>query len=266
MRSVLVITAVVLTAATALAQAPDLDLARRHFEAGSQAYDRKDYAAAETAFWAAFTITKDPLLYYNIGQAQQRQGHAAAAVSSYRLYLLGVPDAEDRAEVRRIIEALELELRSPVRLPPSVTAAQPVGPATSPASQPEARRNTRRLAAWITGGGAVALLATGVAMSAVSRSKANDANSLLTRRGTDGQPLPFAEVASQYDSAKNGASAYGGVAIGMYAAAAVAGGLGVYLLMTSRRAESSSEASRARWQLVPEMSPRRAGLVAGTEF
>jgi len=63
MRRCLLALLVLLAAASAWAQAPDLERARRHFEAGSQAFQRGDYPRAELEFRGAYAITKDPLLF-----------------------------------------------------------------------------------------------------------------------------------------------------------------------------------------------------------
>jgi len=270
MRTVLLAFVVLLTAGRAFGQAPDLDRARRHFEAGSQAYAQRDYPRAEMEFRVAYAITKDPLLYYNIAQAQQHRGHIDEAIKSYKQYLAGVPDAEDRADVERTIRNLETRGTAP---PPPVTKPEPrsAPPPTKPKPEPEpptppsgGETGGRRTGAWVSAGVSVALLAIGVAMSGISSAKANEADSLIERRLPSGRPLRYTDIAAPFNGYKDDAKMYGGVAIGMYIAAAVGAGLTTYLFLTST--PSTKERSEARLRLMPELSPRSAGLVAGMEF
>jgi tetratricopeptide (TPR) repeat protein len=257
---------VLLLSASAWAQAPDLDRARRHFEAGSKAFQTGDYPRAELEFRGAYAITKDPLLFYNIGQSQQRRGHLEEAIKSYRAYLAGVPDADDRAEVEGLIRAAEKELAAPK----AGGGGTVTGPVEKPTSAPTPRSDddnrTRRRAAWIVGSVSMAMLAVGASMSGLSWKKAVDANKMINRRDVSGQPVPFVDVQGAFNSRKSDAATFGGVAIGMYAAAAVGAGITTYLFITSRSGKASKEKREARLRLVPVLDPRNAGLVAGMEF
>jgi hypothetical protein len=255
----------IVVASSAWAQSPDLDRARRHFEAGSQAFQKGDYPRAEVEFRAVYAITQDPLLFYNIGQSQQRRGHLEAAVKSYRAYLAGVPNADDRAEVEGIIRNLESEITVP-------KAGGGGGPVAVPGEKPkpatprgEDEGRVRRQSAWIVGSISVALLAAGGAMSGLSWKKASDANKLIDRRDASGLPVPFASVQSQFNARKSDSATFGGVAIGMYAAAVVGLGITTYLFVSSR-SKPGKEKREARLRLVPVLDPRNAGLVAGMEF
>jgi tetratricopeptide (TPR) repeat protein len=267
MRTVLLVLVALLITSTASAQGPDLDRARRHFEAGSQAYSKGDYPRAEIEFRAAYAITKDPLLYYNIAQAQQRRGHLEDAIKSYRAYLAGVPDADDRADIDKLVRKLEAQLAGPVAPPPPPPrATHPEAPASVPASQPKEEGNARRQTAWIAGGASVVLLGVGIAMSAMSNAAATNANTLISARDPyTGQPLRFSDIAQKYSGYKDDASRYGGVAIGMYVAAAAGAGLTAWLFLTSKPA-GKEKPQAARLRILPEVSPRSAGLAAGMEF
>jgi tetratricopeptide (TPR) repeat protein len=254
-----------LAAASAWAQAPDLDRARRHFEAGSQAFQRGDYPRAELEFRGAYAITKDPLLFYNIGQAQQRRGHLEAAIKSYRSYLAGVPDAEDRKEVEGIIAAIEKEMTAPKAGGGGTVTGPGDRPVRPPVSRADNDVRARRQSAWIVGSVSVAMLAVGGAMSGLSWKRAVDANKLINRRDASGQPVLFADVQTDFNAKKSDAATFGGVAIGMYAAAVVGLGISTYLFISSR-GKVSKEKREARLRLVPLLDPRNAGLVAGMEF
>ena len=253
-----------LVTSSAWAQAPDMERARARFEAGSQALQKGDYPRAELEFRAAYAITKDPLLFYNIGQSQQRRGHLEDAIKSYRAYLAGVPNADDRAEVESIIRAIEQEITA-LRPGGGGPVAVPVEKPRPPTPRGEDDGRARRQSAWIVGSVSVAMLAAGAAMSVLSWKKAADANKLIDRRGASGLPVPFADVQTEFNARKSDAATFGGVAIGMYAAAVVGLGITTYLFVSSR-GKPSKEKREARLRLVPLLDPRNAGLVAGMEF
>ena len=78
--------------------------ARAHFEAGSLAFERGDYADAAREFQASHALTRHPDLLYNIYTAQERNGQLVEAREALAGYLRdGSPD-----EPRR--EALQLRL------------------------------------------------------------------------------------------------------------------------------------------------------------
>jgi len=258
---------VLLATASAWAQAPDLDRARKHFEAGSQAFQRGDYPAAELEFRGAYAITKDPLLFYNIGQAQQRRGHLEAAIKSYRAYLAGVPDAEDRAEVEGIIRNLEKEPTEPKTGPTPGTVTGPGGkpPGTPPPPRSDDGR-TRRMSAWIVGGTSVVALALGVVFSVKSFQKAEDANYEINLRQPNGRPYPYSNQQPFFEDNKRLAQTWGGLAIGLYAVGAVGLGIATYLFLSSRGMKATGEKKTARLQLAPVLDPHNAGVLAGVEF
>ncbi|MSP59931.1 MAG: hypothetical protein EXR72_06250 [Myxococcales bacterium] len=115
-------------AAPALAQ--DYEAAGRHFTAGQEAFSRGQYNRAADEFEAAYQITKDPVLLYNIGEANERGGNGRAAVRSYRGYLTDAPQAADRVDVERKIAGLEDKYG--LRPPPPVPLIAPPPRAPAP--------------------------------------------------------------------------------------------------------------------------------------
>jgi tetratricopeptide (TPR) repeat protein len=255
-----------LATASAWAQSPDLESARRHFEAGSQAFQKGDYPKAELEFRAAYAITKDPLLFYNIAQSQQRRGHLEQAVKSYRAYLAGVPDAEDRKEVEGFIAEIEKQITAPRATPtPKVTPTP--GPVLPPAGPVDDNHRARRQSAWIVGGVSVAALGLGIIFSVKSKLKADDANTMIDYRiPPEGYPLTYVSQRGWFDTDKDLAQKWGAVAISMYCVAAVGAGVATYLFLTSRTSPASRERREARVRLIPVLDPHNAGVVAGVEF
>ena len=89
------------------AHAQDFEAAAKHFGAAQEAFGKKFYQTAAVEFQAAFEITKDPILLYNIGEAWQKAGEAKKAVSAYKAYLKAQPAAQDKAEVARRVKLIE---------------------------------------------------------------------------------------------------------------------------------------------------------------
>ncbi|MEZ4335089.1 MAG: hypothetical protein R3B82_00485 [Sandaracinaceae bacterium] len=107
MRYALSFLVVLWAAAPAAAQglsARDREVARGHFDRGTLAFDRGDYADAAAEFRAAYALTHHADLLYNIYSAQERNGELEEAAEALEGYLEG----GDLDEPRR--EALELRL------------------------------------------------------------------------------------------------------------------------------------------------------------
>lgn len=85
--------------------------ARRHFEAGTEAFDVGEYVRAATEFRTAYDITHHPDLLFNIYSALERAGELEQAADALEGYLRdGDPDEERRtalsARLARLRERL----------------------------------------------------------------------------------------------------------------------------------------------------------------
>jgi hypothetical protein len=128
--------------ATALAQ--DFEAAGKHFSAAQEAFGAKHFKTAAIEFEAAYGITKDPVLLYNVAESYEKAGDGHKAVASYKAYLKEQPTAQDKAEVQRRIKAIEgkgyriASQSAPGDNPPSTTTAPATPPptATTPATPP----------------------------------------------------------------------------------------------------------------------------------
>jgi tetratricopeptide (TPR) repeat protein len=93
------------------ANAQDYDAAGKHFASGQERFSQKRYRTAAMEFQAAYDITKDPVLLYNVGEAWQKAGEGKRAADAYRSYLKERPGAQDRADVERNITRIEMKKR-----------------------------------------------------------------------------------------------------------------------------------------------------------
>jgi hypothetical protein len=91
----------------AAAYAQDFEAAAKHFASAQEEFGKKHYKMAATEFQAAYEITKDPILLYNVGEAWQKAGDGKKAVGSYRAYLKAQPAAPDKVEVQKRVKLIE---------------------------------------------------------------------------------------------------------------------------------------------------------------
>src|SRR6201996_9770309 len=108
MRTVL-FSAVVATVAclATVVHAQDFEAAGKHFSAAQEAFGARRFKTAAVEFEAAYAISKDPVLLYNIGESYEKAGDGHKAVVSYKQYLKDQAQASDKAEVGRRIHAIE---------------------------------------------------------------------------------------------------------------------------------------------------------------
>jgi hypothetical protein len=125
---------VALLALASAAHAQDFQAAAKHFADAQAAFGRKHFHVAATEFQAAYDITKDPVLLYNIGEAWQKAGEGKKAVASYKAYLKAQPTAQDRADVQnrvKMITAKKYKIANqsaPGDVPAPQVAAAPAKP------------------------------------------------------------------------------------------------------------------------------------------
>ncbi|MFK7988421.1 MAG: hypothetical protein AB8I08_20535 [Sandaracinaceae bacterium] len=86
-------------------------IAAGHFERGSTAYERGNYAEAQAAFQAAYDITSHPDLLYNLYSAAERGGELEVAVQALEGYLRhGSPTVARREALEIRSERLQVRI------------------------------------------------------------------------------------------------------------------------------------------------------------
>jgi tetratricopeptide (TPR) repeat protein len=105
---------------------PDTEVARRHFQAASAAYEQGDYPTALKEFERARLVKPLPDLDYNIGRCHDRLEHYAEAIAAYQRFIDATSNVQERTEVAARIEALRARQRQLEAAP----AAQPTTTAT----------------------------------------------------------------------------------------------------------------------------------------
>src|ERR1700760_2437261 len=85
---------------------PDTEIARRHFQTGSIAYENGDYATALQEFERARLVKPLPGLDYNIGRCHDRLEQVPQAIAAYQRFLDATQNDAERAEVGARIAVL----------------------------------------------------------------------------------------------------------------------------------------------------------------
>lgn len=202
MRFVATALAVLLCAGPALAEeCPDVvredsglrrQQAKKWFTRGEDAIKSNDDLAALKAYQCSLKFVPHGFTAFNIAQIAERVGDLELAIASYNQYLLLVPDAKDMDDINRKVDGLKERLARvkqqeraakaarPVVAPRPVEPAPVVAPvnqstsqtsSTADVSSTESSGPTFRTYAWVSYGGAAALIVGGVITNLMSRSK-----------------------------------------------------------------------------------------------
>lgn len=227
MRPVLIAAVVGGLAVTALAQsAPDRERAKELYRSAETAMAAQDYASALRDYGAAYDLTKDPVLFYKIGAANERAGKCPLAVVYYRRYLaeasptpafVDITNARIRAcESPPTTEPAVTDTAAPTATttptppapPPAATADTTNAPANSTTTSAKpatamgsfvgSRDNTapskesltaRNRGAWLFVTGSIALVTVGAVLAYSADSAENDISDLYV--GLAGTPPAF---------------------------------------------------------------------------
>lgn len=153
----------------------DADRARAAelFQNGALLYEEGNYAGAILAFQAAFDLSREQALQYNLANCYERLGRLREARDALNLYRAVAP-AEERERLERRMANLEERLRT--EAPPPVATTTTTPPPSSVASAAPAPQTRANPAKWVLisvgaglgiGGGAVAFVEASEARGAV---------------------------------------------------------------------------------------------------
>ena len=260
-----------------------IDQAKKRYDQGITHYNLGEFDAAIEQFKAAYALTSEPGLLFNIAQAYRLKEDYKQALYFYKTYLRIVPDAGNRADVERWIGELERlqqeqtkiknskpqdaipaqgsppgDGRQPVEPPPPDDAKQvkdtpddtslpPIDSPAPPAAP--ARGRGWKIAGLGTAGGGVLLLGLGAWMGATAADDWDAINRYTEAWNADYQARW--DEAERYDTLSTVAYIGG-------AAAVVAGGVFYYLGMR--------EASEARAEVGVALAPRGASVTFAWGF
>ena len=116
------------------AESPD-DAARRHFRLGQAHYDNGEFAEAATEFDEAYRLSQRAQLLYNVYVSYRDAGDLPHAQAALRLYLQLMPDAENAAQLRARLAAMDRVLAPSTTTTTTTTTTET--PTTATATEPE---------------------------------------------------------------------------------------------------------------------------------
>lgn len=278
--------AVLLSAAPALAQPtpgqPDFAAAKQHYQAAEDASAKGDHATAAREYGVAYDITKDPVLFFKIGQSYDRAGDCASAQVYYGRYLKeGNPSEEFKT---RTEEAMRVcgQARPPEAEQPDGTSTgggkqetgnrkpetapvadrEAVGAVVAPRSLEEEEPSWQRTAAWSSVGIAIALVTTGAVLGLSAASREEDVDNLIEFRDAEGQPATYTGATrDRYKDLISEGDRLESLAVVAFAASGVAAASAALFFVLDARAARRDETA-----LRPTAGPAGVGLSWGGRF
>ena len=276
--------AVVLAAAGAReARAQDYEAAGRDFAAAQEAFGKGQFGKAAELFEKAYEITKDPVLLYNIGEANEKAGNGKQAVRFYGRYVQEQPSATDRPEVEKRIAQLREKYKLPADAAnpqsPAETAPPPANP---PAAQPEKaptpattesapvgildedHPSRTKVAAWVGVAATVALLTAGAICGLVAQSRSDEISRREIAVNADGTPPKFdAATESQFSDLRSEGKAYDAAGIALLTGAGVVAVISGVLFYLDHRNKVSAPSAAS---LTPRIGRSGGGLALEVRF
>lgn len=167
-------------------------LAKEWFATAENAENAGNDAEATRSYACSYKMVAHPFTAYNLGRVAERAGDSELALKMFKAYLTLKPDAQDAAEVRDKVKALEEKVAAgptaslpteppqtgegtsepseppPEALTPPPEPKPPVVRIREPEPEPESRSH---VAEWVVGGVSVAALVGGLALNLGARSK-----------------------------------------------------------------------------------------------
>ena len=223
------------------------------FEQGHANFRAGNFRPALTAFQRVFELTGNHAVLFNIAITWQRLGEPGEAARTLRRYLVAEPAAPNRMDLESQIRTLEEQDRA-LHPPAPTVSTPPAAPAATPPAPTVSNETPRSIVAPVA---VTALGVVGLAAGAVFWVLRGSALESLRAQCDTSSGEPWhcddtTDAHADYDST----SAMGlasGVAFGVGAVAAIAGGLWLFL----GGEPAHSNARRARIEAVP----MRGGVV-----
>ena len=221
---------------------PDFKKAAEHYKAGEAAMAAELYLDAAREYAIAYEITRDPVLFFKIGSANEKAGKCDVALIYYgRYWKEANPSPDFVATTKERITACggnadkPPEPSEPPVPPPHKPVEQPPQPAAGSGSAPPpppAPLRGRHQGPWLLVGGSIAMLTIGVVLAYSANASENDLEDLYV--GLEGNPPVFdARTKKRYDDLIAEGERYEKLSwISFGAAAALAGGAAVWFVLS----------------------------------
>jgi hypothetical protein len=252
----LVLLALLLLASTAHAQQDDMEIAKIHYQAGSEHYAAGHYPEAILEFKEAYRLSHLPALLYNISQAYEKESDWPNARDYLKQYMdSGQTEPGELPQLQEKLKSLDEKVATQPKTP--VTTPPMTPPLEDKPPKPKTPYRTWKWVTVISGG---VLLAGGLLFaldsSAMNKKIADAANKSPLNEYTD-------ELAAAYDRGQRDNALAVTCAIAGTALAAT----GVVLFYLDGKARARLErAQPPATTFIPVVSPRGAGAALLFQF
>jgi hypothetical protein len=287
---------VFVTAGTAVAQ-PDFKAAAEHYKSAEAAMARADFSSAALEYGVAYDITKDPILFFKIGQANERAGKCPVALTYYNRYVKeGNPNEEYKVLVAERIAACTPgdhgagdhgagdhgagdhgagdhgagdhgagDHGGDIAVPIGDDVIGDGGPngEVGP-SFIDQRGSWKRTGAWISTGLTVGLVAAGAVLALSAEGSEEDIQALIDFRN-GGRPVRYNEVKSQYDSLAADGKRFDQLATAAFIGAGATTAIAVTLFLLDRGG-TQHDSVPAMAHVRPTFDRHGGGVAVGWEF
>lgn len=236
-------------------QGPDLAHAAELYKAAEAevAADKFDDAIRDYA--AAYEITKDPVLFYKIGHANQRAGNCEVALVYFGRYLReGKPEKRFAELTERRITACGGDPDKLAAAPVTAgTATKPSAPPPPPAPVPAQHGSATT---WIVIGSGIAFAITGGVLAYSAGASERNIDDLYAGLGGV-KPQFTPAIKARYDELVDEGHRYQYLSWASFGTAAVIGGIATWMFL--RQPTESI-------QIAPAVTPKSAGVSASVSF
>jgi hypothetical protein len=266
-----------LVATTHAQPTPDVTRAKDLYQAAELAMTEGRYADAARDYGAAYEITKDPVLFFKLGSANERGKNCKVALIYYKRYLRdGKPSDEFATLTKSRITACGGDLKdtepAPAAEPAPATGSAaepdpgstPAEPVPTPTPPPKPAPKPRHRLAWILIGGSIASFTMGAVLAYSANAAENDVDDLYV--GLGGTPPVFdVRTRARFDDLIEEGERYEKLSwVGFGFAGALALGA-VIRFATDDDVESEPMAPKSV-RVTPTISPQSAGVSATVRF
>jgi tetratricopeptide (TPR) repeat protein len=258
--------------------APDVAHAKELYQLAETAMAEKRFADAARDYGAAYEITKDPVLFYKIGSANERVGKCDVALIYYRRYLREAKPSEgfaalardritacggDPAAVGSGSESGSGSGSGERNVSGAGSAASEVGSAGSalPPPPPAAKPGKHRVA-WLLVGGSIATLTIGAVLAYSANAAESDIDDLYV--GLNGTPPVFdAKTKARFDDLVSEGERYQNLSRISFG---IAGGLAIAAAVKFVLDGRDDVPADKGVHVTPTVSPQGAGVSAVIRF
>lgn len=290
--------ALALARPTGVAAQPDFKAAAEHYKAADAAMASGNYTGAALEYGIAYDITKDPILFFKIGTANEKAGKCGIALTYFQRYLReGNPSDEYKRVAEEKIAGCKAAIGDPggggdgggdgAVDPDSIGSGpddgEPVGGGDDAGdgagggdglggglgpSFTDKGGSWKRSAAWISTGVTIGMVAVATVLYMSAEGTEEDLQALIDFRDTtSGQPLTFDEARSQYDDLVDEGERFDRLSKIAFAAAGVSAAAAVTFFVLDARSGGDKERPVGFvGSIQPRVDRHGAGVVMGWEF